>query len=183
MAAVEEVKIDANGDVLLELFDQDRRVRLLVTSKVLSLVSPVFAAMFASRFKEGLSSNPPPSTTPLVALPDDDVEALTLLCKMAHHQTRDVPKCPRTACLEKFAIVCDKYDCVGVFTHTSTMWLKARLQVSDAEDHTRILFAAYVLDLPDAFSAVSWQMLLAEVGSFYGRPSLCSSELVRQYRA
>jgi hypothetical protein len=162
------------------LSDKDRRVRLLVSSKVLSLVSHIFAAMFASWFKEGLSSNNPSSSEkPVIALPEDDAEALTLLCKLAHYQTRRVSKCPNTACLKKFAIVCDKYDCVGVFTHTSTMWLKARLHVSDAEEHTSILFVAYVFDLPDAFSAVLWPMLLAKGGSIYGRPSLSSSDLVR----
>lgn len=172
------VNIDPNGDVFLELSDLDRNVRLLVSSKVLALVSPVFAAMFRSRFKEGLNNGPPPSEVPLIPLPEDDLEAFLVLCKVTHFQIKEVPKSLTSTCLEKFAIICDKYDCVGALKHSSTVWLHAALKTSAVEDFNKLLFAAYVLDIPDAFSRISWQIVLVQVGSFVFLPGLACPDIV-----
>jgi hypothetical protein len=165
MADATEIKIVPKGDVLFELSDADHTVRLLVFSKILSLVSPVFATMFASKFKEGLHDNAPSDAPPIVALPEDDAEAFTLFCKLSHHQTEGVPTRPSTVCLEKFAVICDKYDCVDVFSHAGSAWLQARLPLSGTEDRIKLLNAAFLLNAPDA--AVSWEILMVHKGSFF----------------
>ncbi len=46
------------------------------------------------------------------------------------------------------------------------------------KDLDRLLFAAYVLDSPDAFSRVSWEILFVQVGPFVNLPGLIDYELV-----
>ena len=68
--------MDPEGDIILVLGD----VGLQVSSKVLSLASPVFKAMFGPHFAEGQGQA---SSTKIrrVKLHDDDVEAMKILCK------------------------------------------------------------------------------------------------------
>jgi hypothetical protein len=49
------VMIDPDGDVLLQVGSSEPKAHLLVSSKVLSLASPVFAVMLSPQFKEGIS--------------------------------------------------------------------------------------------------------------------------------
>ena len=68
--------MDPEGDVILVLGD----VGLQVSSKVLSVASPVFKAMFGPHFAEGQgqASSMKPRR---IKLHDDDVEAMKVLCK------------------------------------------------------------------------------------------------------
>ena len=75
------VKIDPKGDVILELTSPQGKRRLLVSSKVLSLVSSVFDSMFNSSSKDILH-NQPARRGFILLLPEDDAEALTTLCKV-----------------------------------------------------------------------------------------------------
>ena len=65
------VEIDPNGDVVLILNGK----KLLVSSKILSMASRVFAAMFSSQFREGLH-NATPGIIPTIPLPEDDATLL-----------------------------------------------------------------------------------------------------------
>lgn len=74
------VEFDADGDINL-LLDQnedsgDFHKRFLVSSKALSLASPMFKAMFSGRYKEGTISKEIP-------LPDDNAFALWYLLHIA----------------------------------------------------------------------------------------------------
>jgi hypothetical protein len=49
---VETKVVDPDGDLLL-FVGTDQKLNMLVSSKTLSLASPVFKAMFSQKFKEG----------------------------------------------------------------------------------------------------------------------------------
>ena len=171
------VNVDPNGDVILEVSCSDGRIHLLVSSKVLSLASPVFSTMLNSRFKEGLSNHPPTGKR-LISLPDDNAEAFTILCNAIHYRTDQVPRKLTLVCLENIAIICDKYDCTSALTPWSAMWLHAGIKSFDAKDLNKLLFAAFVLDDPTAFSRISWEILLAQVGPFVDLPGMTDHDLV-----
>jgi len=116
--------------------------------------------MFSSRFKESLS-NQTTSGKPPIPLPDDNAEAFTILCNAIHYRTDEVPRIVALACLENLAIICDKYNCTSALAPWSAMWLQVGIESHDAKDLNKLLFAAYVLDIPDAFSRISWEILLA----------------------
>ena len=171
------VNADPDGDLFLELSLPDGKTRLLVSSKVLTLVSDVFAKMLSSRFKEGLRTHAT-SEKPLIPLSEDDAEAFIILCKVIHHHMDEVPRTLTPTCLEKIAIICDKYNCTRALAHSSMTWLQAGIETSVAKDFNKLLFAAYVLDIPDAFSRISWEILVVQVGPFFNLPGLTDQDLV-----
>jgi len=50
--------------------------------------------------------------------------------------------------------------------------LQARIESFTAKDPNKLLFAVYVLDGPDAFSKISWEILLIQVGPFVNLPEV-----------
>jgi hypothetical protein len=158
--------IDPDGDVWLELAKGDSKVRLRVSSNVLRLVSPVFAAMFKFAFKEGIGLAQHSLAVPVIPLPEDDPDIFTLLCKVVHYQINGVPHSLSPACLEKLAIVYDKYGCVSALQHSSIVWL-SRIGSDmwrSPNENLKLLHAAYTLDVPEAFARVSGAIIAGQKG-------------------
>jgi len=170
--------VDPNGDVLLELSGPQGETHLRVSSKVLSLSSMVFAKMLTSQFKEGLSSSSSSGTLHRTPLPDEDVEAFTLLCNVIHFRKDLVPRKPTVTCLENLAIICDKWDFTSAIAASSELWLQNWIRSTGNRDLSKLLFVAYVLDTPDAFSRISWEILIAQVGLFVNLSGLSEHELM-----
>ncbi|KFY21379.1 hypothetical protein V493_07453 [Pseudogymnoascus sp. VKM F-4281 (FW-2241)] len=189
------VEIDPDGDVLLCLFQtqslegttdentggKKKRIReLVVSSKVLSLASPVFKAMFCGNFKESIelavkkTSLEPTSLEPYgISLPEDDADATTILCRVLHYKIDEIPEKPTTICLEKLAFLSDKYQCVNALMYSGSLWLRNWLRVHETkkmsmDDLCRLLIFAYVIDLPYEFVCISWEIFLAHKGSLLG---------------
>jgi hypothetical protein len=161
----EMVKIDSDGDVLFIVSSCDKpTARLLVSSKVLSLASPVFAAMFSPRFKEGSSLNPGcPSEVPL---PEDDPEAMTLLCNCLHFRTDHIPRNVDFSLLKALAILCDKYNVARAISAWNILWLQ-KWETSECEDGFEgLLVVIYALDCAEAFAKISKKAILDQVGPF-----------------
>ncbi|KAL8948269.1 MAG: hypothetical protein Q9222_005528 [Ikaeria aurantiellina] len=93
-----------------------------VSSKVLSLASPVFRALFQPHFKEGLALS---SFKPVqISLPEDNDDAMTWLCHALHHRSGlnhepEIDICEQVACL------CDKYRCTEALLPWSRTWSRA----------------------------------------------------------
>jgi len=81
-------------------------------------------------------------------------------------------------CLEDLAIICDKYNCTSALTPWSAMRLQAGIESLAVEDLDKLLFASYVLDSPDAFSRISWEILFVQVGPFVTIPGVTDHNLV-----
>jgi len=114
------INIAFDGDVIFAL----QQTRLRVSSAILFSASPVFKRMFGPNFAEGQgerSSKNPRKIT----LSDDDVSAMTKLCRILHHQsetrdtllTQDTDHTPAETigrCIDDLfalTVVSDKYDC------------------------------------------------------------------------
>ncbi len=172
------IEVDPYGDVVLELSDPGGRTHLRVSSSVLRLSSVVFAKMLASQFKEGLSGNHSSDAPHVITLPDEDLESFTLLCNVIHFRMDQVPRKPTITCLENLAVICDKWDFTGAIAASSELWLQSLIGTTDDRDFSRLLFVAYILDAPDAFSRISWAMLVAQVGQFAQLAGLREQELI-----
>lgn len=192
------IEIDGDGDVVFELSSPkpaDGKTHLLVSSKALSLVSPVLEKLFAwetpalqgkiSSASENLATLVPEnrptrkSRTPLViALPEDDTETFTLLCKITHHQMSGVPATLEPDSMAMFASMCHKYDCIKAVSHSSFRWLQAMaIENHNAGDLNKLLFAAFVLDMPEAFERISAKILLFHRGPFLELPGFSNQDL------
>jgi hypothetical protein len=146
-------KIDPDGDVLFIVGSDQFMVRLLVSSKVLSLASPVFSAMFSPRFKEGSNLNSGcPSEVPS---PEDDPEAM----KLDH-----IPRNVEFSLLKALAILCDKYDVANAISAWNILWLQ-KWETSECEDGFEgLLVVIYDLDCAEAFAKMSKKAMLDQVG-------------------
>ena len=167
------ITMDRMGDLVLELGDQ----RLLVSSTILTLVSPVFEAMFKPTFKEGIgaASSIAPYAIPL---PEDDPEAFILFCRVIHHRTNEVQLHPSPFCLENQAFICDKYQCKSVLAPMGVLWLQRLFKNATQEDLHRLLLFAYVLDLAEPFWLLSGKALSLQVGDFIDLPVLSGHYLI-----
>ena len=141
--------VDPNGDTLLLVGSKGNQRELQVSSKTLSLGSPVFLAMFSSRFLEG---SPTESGGPrTVPFPDDDPEAMTTLCDILHFQSQHVTLAGFQA-FESLAIVCDKYDCSRALKPWTALWLQRWPGSSGGEDdYFKMMHVGYAYGLDTLF--------------------------------
>jgi hypothetical protein len=157
--------IAKRGDVLLQPSKDGKPVgTLLVSSHVLSLASLVFEAMFNGKFLEGQERSA--ASPRKVALPDDNPEALILLCKITHLQLGDAPDQVSFDELADFAIVCDKYQCTTAVRSWSKVQIIQLLPKQNTPLYSKLIFITYVLDLPIEFGEVSLRMIRDRTSGF-----------------
>lgn len=192
------IKIDGDGDVVFELSSPkpaDGKTHLVVSSKALSLVSPVLEKVFAWETQARQDKSPSASkslatlvpenrptsksrTPPVIALPEDDTETFTLLCKITHHQMHGAPAALAPDSFAEFASLCHKYDCIEAVSHSSFRWFQAIATKSySAGELNKLLFAAFVLDMPEAFERISAKILLFHKGPFLQLPGFSNHDL------
>ena len=166
--------IDPDGDLRFELDG----VRLLVSSKALSLASDVFSRMLQSRFKEGLANHQGPGQ-PSVSLPEDNPEIMKTICWQIHHCNDVMPERMDPSLLLTLAEHCDKYDCSGALKCWATLMIARfeRVQTKE-EDERKLLVAAYVFDLPGSFTWSSFWIISSQVGPFTGLPGVSDHPLI-----
>jgi hypothetical protein len=170
------LEIDPSGDVLFSVGSSPPNARLLVSSKVLSLTSPVFDAMFSPHFKEGSHLSPEvPSEVPL---PDDEPEAMTVLCNCLHFRNGHVPRNVDFPLLRSLAVLCDKYNCAKSIFPWSILWLQ-RWETEKCEDgFEALLIVIYALDCAEAFKKATKKAILEQIGPFDTRRVINGLETV-----
>lgn len=97
-------------------------VHMLVSSKHMSLASPVFKAMLqASHFKEGRELAFAGKVE--ISLPDDDPDAFAILMCIIHGRTRSVPREIDLDLLLRISTLVDKYQLREVVEIISDRWI------------------------------------------------------------
>ena len=149
--SMKNLQIDQKGEVTLQLADKSE---LQVSSKVLSLASRVFKAIFSSKFAEG--SALVEGRNCHVPLPEDNLAAIVLLCMILYPRS-DILKVEVGAeLMEHMAILSDKYDCTRFMGLWSALSLKKRVdEVPETALVDRQLFLAIVFDEPEYFQLVT----------------------------
>lgn len=161
------IELDPEGDVQLQLSpgreQHENATTLIVASKTLTLASPVFDRMLNSSFKEGIAKTAEGKVT--IPLPDDDPEAMIIVCRALHHMNHLVPEQLTSTSLEKIAVLCNKYDCMRALAAHGNVWVRNGLErLPSRSSLDRLLYAAYVLDMPAAFAKVAWDLVLGCAG-------------------
>jgi hypothetical protein len=113
-AQLDVLELDPDGDVILHVEDTDPEdgatTRFLVSSKVLSLASPVFNGMFSPQFSEGIRVRN--GEVPCITLGEDDAATMETILRILHFQHDNDSFAGMTR--ESFASIAihsDKYDC------------------------------------------------------------------------
>ena len=151
---------DPEGDVRFVFGDSGNENGLRVSSKVLSIASPVLKALFSPKYAEGAALCGSQDVLEIL-LPDDDPEAMTLMCHVLHHGNH-TPEKLSVELLEKTATLCDKYDVVRAFTAWSDFWLRAWIADACGQDiWIRIMQASHMLDNHGVFFLASSNLVLS----------------------
>jgi hypothetical protein len=115
------ILLDAEGEVTLEVgdFESGHSTKFQVSTKVLSLASPVFAKMFGPNFAEGTKIRNGELVN--IKLEDDDGSAMEIILNLLHYRgTEQLSVTSET--IANIAMLCDKYDCVRAMTPWTCCW-------------------------------------------------------------
>lgn len=162
-STVRIVEVDAESDLVL-VVGAEKQVRLKVNSYLLRKTSRVFKAMFRpNAFLEG--QNLTQSGLKEQALPEDDPEAMEIICNVIHHNGSDIPQDLTPTTLLTVARHIDKYFLNEAFEFVAAKWFQCFRYDSDAdldywndEVHQQIcqtLTAAVILRRSEAFNAIT----------------------------
>ena len=160
---MESITIDPEGDVYFQL----AQVELRVSSKALGLASPVWKTMFSPRFKEGTLLIR--DGTCRIPLPDDNSDAVVLICEVLHHKFRRTENLSREL-LGEVALLVHKYDCVQAFHFWSTYQISVLLTDEKFQKSRRSLLLPHVFFFDHAreFQAITRDMIyLSDNGPNY----------------
>lgn len=145
-------ELDYLGDVVLIVEDESRNIaKFLVSSKVLGLASPVFAALFSQKFTEGgriIEGN-----RPEITLRDDDPAVMRHILGILHY--KDPGDEINAKMLAALAIHCDKYTCTGPLKPWIKNWFTSVGPANSADDYGLLLLAAHFFRMPESFASVS----------------------------
>lgn len=155
------VAIADDGNVILVVGPDERRLR--VSSASLANASKVFSRMFGPHFSEGNSLDDVGSGPKEVHMPEDDADAMEIICSMMHF--REVPDVIEPGVMLLVAIAADKFDCRTVLQYISTIWLNPK-ESSNLTDLAHLMAAAYLLDNRKAFSRITSAMTFRHGGSY-----------------
>ncbi|MCJ1244733.1 hypothetical protein MMC30_001932 [Trapelia coarctata] len=159
-----KLDIDLDGDVYLCSED----FKLLVSSKVLSVASPVFKKLFGPHFMEGSQlSTTSPGT---VSLSEDNAEVVVALCQILHHRYSESVESLTFSFINNLAVVADKYDCVQSLMYFSANYFYMKMrQQSSGFDVGRLIFSAFLFDNPIIFREVTKSMVYSLLSTDYRR--------------
>jgi len=139
MPADSTIAIDPAGDLTLLLKHHGQDITFQVSSKAMSLASPVWRTMLDPNgpFREAKPDNGE------VAFPADDAEALLVLLLAAHLRYQEVPQTLTYKQLLNLCIACDKCDCVGLLRPWISKWEATLKPLADRPGHEEWLFVAW----------------------------------------
>ncbi|KAK3291191.1 uncharacterized protein B0H64DRAFT_446429 [Chaetomium fimeti] len=158
------IDLTDRGDLILNIHDVNRlkRSSFVVSSHILTMASPVFAAMLDPKFKEGQqllqSREQNAAEKPIILLEEDDVDAMDFILSSLHYKTDRIKHDLGAQAIAEIAVQSDKYDFHGVLVPWIKLWCHPdRFPVRPSHkvrDMGYGLLVAYLFQSPD-FVAVS----------------------------
>ncbi|KAE8423383.1 hypothetical protein BDV36DRAFT_290519 [Aspergillus pseudocaelatus] len=145
-------QIDPDGNVIL-LVEGRSTARFLVSSKILSMASPMFAKLFDSNFSEGIQVAS--SSCPTISLYEDDIVAMRAILRILHYQE---PRQDNPITAEAFAILaihCNKYDCIRAIFPWTFKWFNDLESIKTTEQYGYLLLAAHFFRSAEQFRKIS----------------------------
>jgi len=144
---------------------EDTQVEFRVSSRHMSLASPVFRAMLESKFKESQLNE---QGLYEVQASEWDAEAFVILLDIIHGHHRDVPKRISVEILSNIAIIVDYYGCHEIMEFVLTAWLTYLGEPEEfvKEDPLRWLFISWVFRQEALFTVATKMLLLYDNGEY-----------------
>lgn len=137
-------------------YDQEYdEMRVRVSSRHLSLASPVFSKMLEGQFKEGIQNS---QSFRRIETSEWDTEALLILLDIIHGHHRRVPRTVSLEMLGKIAVLVDYYDCHEIVEVFVDLWvpnMEKDLPTSYGKDSTIWLSISSVFSRAAIFEAMA----------------------------
>lgn len=144
---VSTITLASNCDLCVRTtYDDGSERLLLVSTAVMCLASPVWAAMLkpTSSFMESEAKE--------VNLSDDDAESILITLRIAHLKHLQIPATLNFEQLYEMAVVCDKYDMVTLVSPWLDGWATERMkEAANKRGYERWLFIAYTFGFAELF--------------------------------
>ncbi len=151
------IVLHEHGDVTLLLGAAEDQKTVRVSAATLQLASPVWKAMLGGQWVESEASEIP--------LPDDDVEAMLLVLRIAHLRFYEIPKKNGLSfeSLLRLAVVCDKYDLVRLVRPFLDLHCWAQpyaFSTGSTKYHPDWLFIAWTFGYHESFDQLARHLAL-----------------------
>lgn len=112
--------------------------------------------MFRPRFSEGVELGK--SGHLELPLPDEDPDAMAVVCKVLHHREDSVSMTP--AEILAIASIADEYDCPGAFNYHAYCWIAKQIPTYAPETLWQLLIAAFFFRQTATFQELSETLAL-----------------------
>jgi hypothetical protein len=145
--------------------DEPSHIRMRVSSKHLTLVSPIFKSLLKGGYKESQSLSS--RGTAEIPLPDDDCQALEILLNIIHGRLKHVPRTLSLDELTQITVLVDKYQLQEVTEMFSQAWidlLKKRTPIECTNELLPWICIAWVFKEADHFAKTTKIALLESEG-------------------
>lgn len=153
------VIFDPYGDLVLVVNKAEKQRRFRVSTKVMSLASPVWRVMLdpSGPFQEAKRENGE------VAFPDDDPNGLCILLHIIHLRPRSIPDTLQGDELMSLAILCQKYDTAELVAP----WYRAKWELgpfthSHKAGFEALFIVAWVFQRPYGYTSVLATQLILD---------------------
>jgi len=145
-------EIDPEGDIIISHPTTESKFRLC--SRILTLSSPVFRAMFSPRYCEGLALASAVGVVE-ISLPGDSPRAMAIIFRLLHYQNPEVGKEIENEVLYEMALMAEKYELIGALGRWRETWLQ-----TTARDGRKWLSAVYILSGRKVSNVDCWKAVL-----------------------
>jgi hypothetical protein len=168
------VVLHDGGDAVLLIGPEECPRAVRASKMIMSLASPVWKAMFERR--SWLES-----TATDIPFPDDDADAMLIVLRIAHLRFKEIPSKEGLSLEDLFqvAIICDKYDTVGIVRPFMDLHCWTVNLIPDIESRTRCdpswSFIAWTFGYDDSFDALARHLALTVSLGVNDQPELESN--------
>lgn len=141
-----------------------KQVRMLVSSKHMSVASPVFKDILKAGFSEGIELKRTGKAE--LSLHDDDSKAWNILLNIIHGNFRSVPLDISLSMFTQIALLCHKYQMHEVaYVFTPAWKMSAGHESVSGEDIPRWIFIAWVFNMADVLEEITKGLPLNYTGN------------------
>ena len=156
MALTSDIQIDTAGDLKLLVQHCENWLTFQVSSKAMSLASPVWRTMLDPNgpFRESQSDNNE------ITFTDDDTKALLILLLAAHLRFQDIPNELTFEQLLNVCILCDKYDCITLVRPWIWSWQECQIHPPGEILYEEWLFIAWTTGDEATFRRTAQSLIL-----------------------
>ncbi|KAM0161538.1 hypothetical protein ACHAQE_004093 [Botrytis cinerea] len=141
-----------------------KQVRMLVSSKHMSIASPVFKDMLKAGSPEGIELKKTGKVE--LSLHDDDSKAWNILLNIIHGRFRSVPLDISLSMFTQIALLCHKYQMHEVaYVFTPAWKMSAGHESVSGEDIPRWIFIAWVFNMADVLEEITKGIALNYTGN------------------